>query len=239
MIVLDAQGEAGSLEDSGFFFRQTRYLRELRLELFGEAPHFCSIAEIAPNEMEFAYIYPEKKGGGSDRGGERHGIRYRDLDMRLICRVRANGLMVTLRITNRWIEQTIANIGWRLSADFADYGEVFGDRKQEAAIRTETDENEVRFQYQHPELPLETIIRLDGPGNWTFSRGKISADIEMPRQTPIEIKLDIQAVDRADPINDEEATARDIRLAAWQDRITTVDTGDDSEIAAAVNGSQL
>ena len=42
MIVLDAQGEAGSLEDSGFFFRQTRYLRELRLELFGESPHFCS-----------------------------------------------------------------------------------------------------------------------------------------------------------------------------------------------------
>ena len=237
MIVLDAQGEAGSLEDSGFFFRQTRYLRELRLELFGESPHFCSIAEIAPNEMEFAYIYPEKKGGGSDRGGERHGIHYRDLDIRLICRVRANGVMVTLRITNRWIEQTIANIGWRLSADFADYGEVFGDCKQEAAIRTETDENEVRFQYQHPELPLETIIRLDGPGNWTFSQGRMSADIEMPRQTPIEIKLDIQAVDRADPINDEEANARDIRLAAWQDRITTIDTGDDSEIAAAVNGS--
>src|SRR5207248_6191717 len=101
MLVLDAQGTAGSLEDSGFFFRQTRYLKELRLELFGEAPHFCSVAEIAPNELEFVYIYPEKKGGGSDRGGERHGIRYRDLDIRIICRIRSNGMAVILSIPHR------------------------------------------------------------------------------------------------------------------------------------------
>src|SRR5205823_10706859 len=42
MLVLDADGAAGCAEDSGFFFRQTRYLKELQLELFGEAPHFCS-----------------------------------------------------------------------------------------------------------------------------------------------------------------------------------------------------
>src|SRR5207248_7754253 len=41
----------------------------------------------------------------------------------------------------------------------------------------------------------------------------------------------------ADPISNEGATARDIRLAEWQHGITSVDTGDDSEIAAVVNRS--
>src|SRR6185295_2117894 len=104
MFVLDAEGTAGTLEDSGFFFRQSRYLRELRFELLGESPHFCSVAEVSPNELEFFYVYPEKKGGGSDRGGDRQGVRYRDLDLRMSCRVRANGVLVKLRIVNRWIE---------------------------------------------------------------------------------------------------------------------------------------
>src|SRR5207237_5064857 len=73
MLVLDTEGCAGTRPDAGLFFRQTRYVRDLRLELFGESPHFCSMAEIAPNEMEFTYVYPEKPGGGSDRGGEKNG----------------------------------------------------------------------------------------------------------------------------------------------------------------------
>src|SRR5207244_2377876 len=134
MLVLDTEGCAGTRPDDGLFFRQTRYLRDLRLELFGESPHCCSMAEIAPNEMEFTYVYPEKPGGGSDRGGEKNGIRYRDLDLRLRFRVRANGLLVSLRITNRWLEHAAISLAWRQSADFADYSEVFGDRKQRADI---------------------------------------------------------------------------------------------------------
>ena len=133
-LVLDTEGSTGTREDSGLFFRQTRYLRELRLELFGEPAHFCSMAEIAPNEMEFTYVCPEKKGGGSDRGGDRNGIRYRDLDLRVTFRVRPHGLLLRLRVTNRWMEHATIPLGWKLSADFADYSEIFGDRKQDAEI---------------------------------------------------------------------------------------------------------
>ncbi len=237
MIVVDAEGVAGDLDDSGFFFRQTRYLRELRLELFGEPAHLCSVVETAPNELELAYVYPEKKGGGSDRGGAKHGIRYRDLDLRVSYRVRANGLRVTLRITNRWLEDATVDLGWRLSADFADYGEIFGGRKQNARIRTKKQGTTVRFQYQHRELPLETVVRIDGPGLWKFSRGKFSTTVQLARRVPTEISLDIQAVDHADAITDEGAAARDARVAEWWKRIASVHTGEDSELAAIANQS--
>lgn len=83
MIVLDPHGSAGTVANSGLFFRQTRCLQDLRLELFGEPAYACSAAEVAPNELEFTYVYPERPGGGSDRGGERNGIRYQNLDLRL------------------------------------------------------------------------------------------------------------------------------------------------------------
>src|ERR1051326_4713273 len=36
MLVLDVDGNAGQRDETGMFFRQARYLRGLRLELFGE-----------------------------------------------------------------------------------------------------------------------------------------------------------------------------------------------------------
>jgi NAD(P)-dependent dehydrogenase (short-subunit alcohol dehydrogenase family) len=50
MVVLNTAGSTAGVENAGLFFRQTRYLRDLRLERSGEAPFFCSAAE--------------KKGGG-------------------------------------------------------------------------------------------------------------------------------------------------------------------------------
>jgi hypothetical protein len=38
MVVLDPEGSTSAVENTGFYFRQTRYLRDLRLELFDEAP---------------------------------------------------------------------------------------------------------------------------------------------------------------------------------------------------------
>jgi hypothetical protein len=83
LLILDNQSRAGDRELSGLFFREARYLRDLRLEIQGEDPFPCSLAELNANELDFSFIYPEKKGGGSDHGGEGHGIRYRDLDLRL------------------------------------------------------------------------------------------------------------------------------------------------------------
>jgi glycogen debranching enzyme/short-subunit dehydrogenase len=235
MIVLDNEGSAGTREDSGLFFRQTRFLRDLSLELFGERPHFCSVAEISPNEMEFTYVYPEKPGGGSDRGGERHGIRYRDLDIRVLFRVRPNGVVITLHITNRWIERLPIDIGWRLSADFADYSEIFGDRRQNANVICEPEASGVRFRYEHPELPLETSVRVEGPGAWSFSNGKLSARLDLRKQVETIFSFKVQTIDRSDSLEDEQAARREERLARWYENLTSVESSGYADLAKITN----
>jgi glycogen debranching enzyme len=237
MIVVDAEGAAGNREDTGFFFRQTRYLRRLVLDVCGQTPHLCAVAEIAPNEVEFTYVYPEKKGGGSDQGGEENGIRYRDLDLRLRFRVRANGVVVGLRLCNRWLENVTVDIGWRLEADFADYDEVFGERKQQATIVTEAKDNMVQFRYQHPDLPLATIARATGGGMWRYADGRFSTQLSMARQTEVELALGIQAIDDADVISNEGAILREQRLSDWLRKITIVETDGDTSITAIANRS--
>jgi glycogen debranching enzyme len=237
MIVLDAEGFAGGVEESGFFFRQTRFVRDLRLELFKEAPHLCSIAETAPNELECFYVYPEKKGGGSDRGGERYGIPYGALDIGITYRIRANGALAALRITNRFIRELTVDLGWRISADFADRDEVSGDRKQFAEVGIRQDENVVRFRYQHRQLPFETVIRIIGPGIWEFSGDAISSRLVLSPQAVIEISLDIRAVDYDGAIDDQGAWIRDHRLSEWERRLTSVETPENSPIASITNQS--
>jgi hypothetical protein len=72
VLILDSRGEAGSQSLTGFYFRETRYLSGLRLEIEGEQPFVCSVSEAAPYELEFSHIYPPVVaggGGGSGSGG--------------------------------------------------------------------------------------------------------------------------------------------------------------------------
>ena len=60
----------------------------------------CSLAETAPNELEFAYVYPEVRqggggGSGSGRLGALEGIEFRNLDITLHYLVRPASLRVT------------------------------------------------------------------------------------------------------------------------------------------------
>jgi glycogen debranching enzyme len=237
MLILNPAGSTADVENTGFYFRQTRYLRDLRLELFGEAPYACSAAEVAPNVLEFSYVYPEKRGGGSDVGGEHNGLRYEDLDIRVNYRLRPNGLDVRVRICNRWLETATLPLTWAVSADFADYGEVFGDRKQQAGIAVDSMAASVRFRYLHPALPLETVASVDGPGEWQYRDGKLGAEIVLPRQREVCFTLRVRAVDREDAISDEAAMQREERLRAWHAGVSTVEAPGEAAIARIVNRS--
>src|SRR5512143_1042173 len=88
LLVLNVAGEASVEEGlSGFYFRETRFLRTLRLEVNGAAPWLCEAAEVAPPTLAFTYVYPEVAeygGGGTGTAGDdlprdRHGIPQRAL----------------------------------------------------------------------------------------------------------------------------------------------------------------
>src|SRR5207302_3390679 len=110
------------------YFRETRFLRTLRMEIDGEPPWLCEAAAIAPDTLSFAYVYPEIAeygGGGSGQSGDTtptnaRRIAQRALAIRLTYRVNLRGLTTTLTITNHSTNTVACELVWHLSADFAD-----------------------------------------------------------------------------------------------------------------------
>src|SRR5688500_5303799 len=76
VLVVPPAGSIGDDPLAGFFFRQTRYLSELRLAVHEQPPFRCSLARNAPDTLEVAYVYPEvEHGGGGGSGSGRSGER--------------------------------------------------------------------------------------------------------------------------------------------------------------------
>ncbi|HEV2122179.1 MAG TPA: glycogen debranching N-terminal domain-containing protein, partial [Chloroflexota bacterium] len=96
LLVVDVQGECGAEPLSGFYFRETRYLNLLRLEIEGEPPFLFAGGDAGPNEIDFVFVHPELRrfgGGGSGLSGQegRQGapgaLPPRSIDLRLRYRV--------------------------------------------------------------------------------------------------------------------------------------------------------
>jgi len=107
LLVTDANGIVGDGPTTGYYFRETRYLSQLKFSLNGDLPVCCSSAHVNANRLEFTYIYPdveEADGGGTGSGGQSsvHGILRRGLDLRLALESHVSWLDVSLCLTNRW-----------------------------------------------------------------------------------------------------------------------------------------
>ena len=241
VLTVDNLGRCGLERLSGYYFRETRYLHDLRLQINGEDPFPCSAAEAGPNVLEFSYIYPpveSRGGGGSGSGGSgsHQGILFRGLDLDLRYRVLSASMEGTLRITSRWDEHVEIELAWFLSADFAGLGEVQADkRQQEAPVAFTAEEDGVRFRYTHEKLPLETDVSIEGPGEWQFADGRLSSRVALERQQTIEVRLIIHAVDVEEPISDASGRQREERLHTWQSSITRLSAPGDTPLVEITN----
>lgn len=228
VLVVDNQGRCGGEPLTGFYFRETRYLADLRLEINGSDPFTCSSAEARPNALEFSYIYPpvaSRGGGGSGSGGmaSTEGILQRGLDFDLRYEVHPSSFGVVLRITSRWDEHVEFDLAWILSADYAGIDEAQGgERQQEAPVEATSGENTVRFRYTHEELPLETLVSVDGAGVWQFGDGALRGRLALARQETAEIRLRVQAVDSQSPLDAEEEGRREASLREWEEGVVHV-----------------
>jgi glycogen debranching enzyme len=238
LLITNHEACAGDDNVSGFYFRQARFLRELKFELFGECPHPCSAMQTSANTLEFTFIYPEKKGGGSDRGGEQKGIRYRDLDLRLTYEVQPNGVLATVRMVNRWMTQISVDVRWRIGADFADIDEVEGERKQNADSEVTSVRGGIRFRYMHPQLPFETHVIAENGGIWSYSDGALSARFDIERQAERVIQLRITAIDAEDPIDECGMLARKGHLRQYEQKLTAVHAPGTSPLAEIATRSK-
>ncbi len=226
LLVLDDRGRAGLEPLTGFYFRETRYLSGLALQINGKDPFPCSVASAGPNALEFSYVHPPvetRGGGGSGSGGtpSDEGILHRGLDLDLRFHVHPASVEAVLRITSRWDEQVEFDLAWTVGADFAGISEAQGGaREQQAAVIAEAEGSGVRLRYSHEQLPLETRVRVEDRADWRFGEGRLSARVTLARQQTREIRLRIRAVDCEDALGPGEEAAREARLHRWQESVT-------------------
>jgi hypothetical protein len=99
LLLVDTRGECGAAEQlSGYYFREARFLRTLRLEINGRSPWSCEACLLEPHVLAFTYVYPELTefgGGGSGQSGDdvstdAEGIPHRALSLRATYALRAN-----------------------------------------------------------------------------------------------------------------------------------------------------
>jgi hypothetical protein len=142
LLIVNTRGECGPDQPlSGFYFREARFLRTLRLEINGERPRLCEAAAIDPAHLALTFVHPEIKepgGGGTGQSGDEegtdaHGIPERSLDLRLSYRVAIAHLDIVLTIANRARCPLSFQLSWELGADFADIQEAQSGRREQQA----------------------------------------------------------------------------------------------------------
>lgn len=233
LIVTDPRGECGDGAGlSGFYFRETRYLSRLRLEVNGEAPWLCAAGGGSQDELTFTYVHPELAGGGGGGSGsageelprDARGLPRRALDFLVRYRVRFHSLEVVVTLTNRWAEHAALELAWHLDADYADLLEAdAGTRQQRAAVECLAEAARLRLRYRQPELPLETSVEADG-ADWCAERGCLRTSLVLETGEARTLRLRVTALGDEDLPDAEGLAARDGVLAQWHSRVARVHT---------------
>jgi glycogen debranching enzyme len=162
-----------------------------------------------------------------------HGVSQRAIDVRLELRTRLDGMSAELTLANRSRERVRLAVSWVLSADFADVQEAHGgSREQHADVCAEPEPSGVRFRYAHPELPLETVIAVDGDG-WSWNAGRLERTVSLDPQQSRRMILRVDAIDDASRLTDDGVEQRLKHVRRWRERLARV------EIPAAADVQQL
>jgi len=101
---------------TGYYFREARFLSALKFRVNGREPWLCEDAVVAPNELQFAYGYPEVTsygGGGSGQSQDEtptdeDGIPQRAVDIRLRYQIGVASLDADVVLTNRTAHRTLS-----------------------------------------------------------------------------------------------------------------------------------
>jgi glycogen debranching enzyme len=233
LIVTDQQGACGRGDPgdpTGFYFRETRYLSRLRLDINGDAPWLCAVGRARQDELAFSYVHPELSGGGGGGTGaageeqprNQHGLPRRAMDLLARYRVGFHTLEIELTLTNRWAERAELELGWDLGADYADLLEVqAGTRQQEASVETLPNPAPLRFRHTHSALPLETIVEAEG-ADWRGEPDRLVTSLTLACGEVRRLLLRVMARDDRDMPDAAEISARAEAVREWVTSVSRV-----------------
>ena len=225
LLIVGMRGECSSEHPlSGFYFREARFLRTLRLEINGERPWLCEAASVDPESLAFNFVHPEIKqpgGGGTGQSGDEetlddHGIPERSLDIRLTYHVGVASLDVVLVVTNSARVPVGCELAWDLGADFADIQEAqSGRREQEGPVDIVPHEEHVELTYRHAQLPYRTQVRHDG--RWRLDGQRAVMELTVQPQQTEELRLQVIPLTGRDDIDEAGAKERESVLREWRE----------------------
>ena len=229
LLIVDVRGECSERQSlSGFYYQETRFLRTLRMDIDGEPAWRCEAAMIAPDLLEFTFVYPEQRspgGGGTGQSQEQEetnarGIPVRAIDVRVLYTVHVNQLVLQCTATNRARRPVTFEIGWSFDADFADIQEALSQqRQQEAPVETENHDDAIELVYRHERLPLHVLILR--PVGWRAAGGRMSTTVTLAPQETGEWSIGIIPLGCSEVVP-PETPALDAAWQKWRDSFTRV-----------------
>jgi glycogen debranching enzyme len=243
--VTTLQGECDERETlSGYYFREARHLRTLRLLINGERPWLCAEASAAAEELAFAYVYPELArfgGGGTDVADDttwknRHAVPQRAVDIRVRYRVGVASLEAAVTLANRSRDDVALSLAWKLDADFADIQEAFsGNREQSAVVSCEALAGGLRFRYLDARLPLGTIVSVTDGLPWTVREGELCAPVALAPRDSAQFTLRVTPLDETTPVASAEECHRRLEaLTRWRAGCASISTCGESFVAGLI-----
>jgi glycogen debranching enzyme len=231
LLITDGRGDCGDHEPlSGYYFREARFLRTLRLEVDGVSPWLCEAASVAPDTLAFTYVHPELTtfgGGGTGQAGDEttydaHGIPHRALDLRVRLTARVADVLVALTIANRSRQLVECEVAWALSADFADILEVHeGTRAWEGPIEVAAQDGALDIRCAHPHLRYATHVSAT-PGEWRAEPDRVCTRVRLAPQESTTFTLHVSPVDFERSLDAESAAERERRHERWCGQLARV-----------------
>ena len=247
LLVVNRRGECGDDHRlTGYYFRETRFLRTLQLRINGHRLWPCEGAEVATDTLVFSYVHPEVSqptGGGTAQGGDEEptdgdGIHERAIDVRVTYVVRPGDLEVRVTLANRWRERIAFRLSWDLGADFSDIQEAESMRReQDARVTAETRDGVLTYEYGHPKLAYRTLIEARG-GAWQAGHNSFRLPIALEPQQHVEFGLVIRPRGSDLDLVDEEIEARQVAVRKWRERFVRFEVPG-NRLAEAVVGDNI
>jgi glycogen debranching enzyme len=232
MLLVDARGDCGEREPlSGYYFREARFLRTLRIEVNARPPWLCEASLLAPHVIAFTYIYPELMefgGGGSGQSGDEistdvDGLPHRALSLRALYAVGIDGLTVSVTISNHSTRRIEADVAWIVDADFADIQEAHGGRRdQQAAVLRAVATDHVTFAYEHPQLKYRTTVMPVESRPWTLHETAVRTHVRLDPHQAAALSLRVNPSDTRGAAPFDDADERERRLGTWQQRLARI-----------------
>jgi glycogen debranching enzyme len=190
LLIVNSRGDCSDDHTlSGFYDREARFLRVLRLDINREQPWLCEAAVVDAHALAFTYVHPEIKeptGGGTGQAGDEEetdglGIAIRSVDVRVRYDVRPQRLHVRVEIANRARMPVSLDVGWTIAADFADIQEAQAGRRHQAApVRVVSHPRVIAMTYGHAELPFRT--EWHHPSDWRLDGDRLGAGVLLQPQ---------------------------------------------------------